>query len=258
MKPLIHPSERGDLSFGVVLRPADAIQCRMYPAVLVAGLALSAAGAGMQYAGAQKAKSAMNNAQTAELLRQKKYQEEADASFQANLKQSDRATAEAETQAGATRRAAEYQALDRTAAGAEAPMTATATGGANSAAGAVKRTAATVSATNNAWSRLVSDARAKLGGADDWQLSQNTRNTRTNQDLALTSSKARGSAAVLPYEMNAASQQGDSLKAWGSLVGALGSAVGMAGATAPVAAGQSAWSAVNWTPATAANIGALA
>lgn len=229
-----------------------------YPVALVAGIALSAAGAGMQAAGAQKAKGAMNDAQTAELLRQKKYQQEADASFQANLKKSDRGTAEAETQAGADRRAAEYQALDRTATGTEAPMTATATGTANSAAGAAKRAAGTVSATNNAWSRLVSNARAKLGGADDWQLSQTTRNTRTNQDLAITSSNARGSAAVLPYEMDAASHKGDTLKAWGSLASALGSAVGMYGATAPVAAGQSAWSAVNWTPAAASSIGAIA
>ena len=214
----------------------------MYPAIL-AGLALSAAGTGMQMAASSKAKGAMNDAQNAELLRQRGYQEQADASFQQNLAKSKRDTADTEQQAGADRRTAEYGKIAATGAGVAAPITQTTSGNAtpNSAAGAAARNKSTVTATGNAWSKLVGNARAKLGGGDDWQLNQSIRNTRANQDLAITAGNARASANILPVEMNAASHEGDALKGWGQLVGALGAVTGMAGSVAgaaPVAGGN--------------------
>lgn len=205
-----------------------------YPIALVAGLALSAAGTGMQMAGASKARSAMNETQSAELLRQRKFKGDADAAFQQNLDKSKRDTAETEQTAGANRRTNEYSKLEATGAGVAAPIATTASGSANpnSAAGAASRNRSVVKASGNAWSKLVDSARARLGGGDDWQLEQAIRNNRTGQDLAITSSNARSSAAILPYEMQAASHEGDALKGWGQLVGALGAVTGMAGATA--------------------------
>ena len=71
---------------------------------MVAALALTGAGMGLQAAGDAKSKRAMNDAQNAELLRQKGYQQEADTAFQGNLKKSGRDTADTETQQGAARR----------------------------------------------------------------------------------------------------------------------------------------------------------
>jgi hypothetical protein len=209
----------------------------VYPVALVAGLALSAAGTGLSMAGDAKSKSAMNDAQNAELLRQKGYQQEADAAFQGNLKKSGRDTADTETEQGATRRMAEFNRVNA-AAGTSAPLASERAGG-SSAAGAAARTAATTQASNSAWSKLTGDARAKLGGADDWELNQGIRNNRAGQDLGIASSKARGSAAVLPVEMVAAQHKGDALRGWGQLASALGSVAGMYGATTAVsAAGQ--------------------
>ena len=215
-----------------------------YPVALVAGLALSAAGTGMQMAGASKAKGAMNDAQTAELLRQRGYQKEADAAFQQNLATSKRDTADTEQQAGAERRKAEYGKIAATGAGVAAPIQQASAGNAtpNSAAGAAARNKATVTASSNAWSKLVGDARAKLGGGDDWQLNQGIRNTRTNQDLAIASGNARSSANILPAEMQDASHAGDGLKGWGQLVGALGAVTGAYGATAAGAGASAAGS----------------
>ncbi len=234
-----HPSERTDPSLREGCNALQATRCHVYPVALVAGLALSAAGAGMQMAGNAKAKSAMDNAQTAELLRQRGHQQEADAAFQQNVARSDRATAEAEQAAGADRRIGETAAIDQTGAGVPAPITAQESGSAtpNSAAAAAKRSAATTRAAGSAWSNLVGAAKARLAGGDDWQLEQGIANQRTNQDLAITSSKARGSAAILPYEMNEASHKGDSLRGWGQLVSALGAVTGGYAATAGSAAG---------------------
>lgn len=236
-----------------------------YPIALAAGLALSAAGAGMQMAGNARSKSAMNDAQNAELLRQKKFQQEADASFQQNVERSRRTTAEAEQEAGADRRLAEAAALELTGAGMAAPITAPASGSANpnSAAAAAQRSATATRAAGSAWSRLVGNAKARLGGGDDWQLAQAIGNNRTNLDLGITANQARGSAALLPYEMEEAQHRGDALRGWGQLVGALGAVTGAYGATAGAGAAAAApsasgWSAINWTPEMAASFGAIA
>ena len=236
---MIHPSERQDPMLNSAGNALCATRCYVYPVALVAGLALSAAGTGMAMAGDAKSKREMNDAQTAELMRQKGYQGEADAAFKQNLAKSGRDTVDTETQQGTTRRLGAYQRVESNTA--TAPMASERAGG-SSAAGAAARTAATTQASSNAWSKLVGDARAKLGGADDWGLEQGIRNNRTNQDLGIASSKARGSAAVLPVEMTAAHHKGDALRGWGQLASALGSAVGMYGATMPAAAAGSAGS----------------
>ena len=202
-----------------------------YPIALVAALALSAAGTGMQMAGAKKARDKMDDTRRAEMLRQKGYQRDADAAYEANRSKADRGTAEAEMAAGAQRREQEYQAVGQNTLGVAAPMATPAAG--NQTAGAASRMAANVQATGNAWTNMVNSARAKLGGSDDWELNQAIRNQRANEGIGIASSHARSSANLLPGEMQDASRAGDKLAGWGQLVSALGSVTGMYGAVAP-------------------------
>lgn len=210
-----------------------------YP-LLLAAVAATAAGTGMQMAGAAQSRSAMNQAQAAEMARQKRYQQQADASFQQSLKGADRGTADAQMTAGAERRTAAYDKLAAVPVGQPLPTRPpTALPTATGTAAAAARTRANATATANAWSKLVGGAQARLGGADDWQLEQGIKNTGTNRDLAIIGSNARGSANILPLEMEQASHAGDGLAGWGQVLSALGSVAGLAGATAP-AAGASA------------------
>lgn len=205
-----------------------------YPLMLAAAAA-TAAGTGMQMAGAAQARGAMNDARAAELSRQKRYQDEASAEFSKSLKKSDRATADEQMQAGADRRSAAYQALAASPVGQPLPTRPGSDGAVTDTgtAGAAARTKANATATANAWSRLVGGAQARLGGGEDWQLEQGIKNAEANRNLAITSSNARGSANILPWEMEEASHAGDGLKGWGQLVSALGSVAGIGAATAP-------------------------
>lgn len=209
-----------------------------YPVALVAGLALSAAGTGMQLAGASKARREMQSKQDAEAARQRRYDEQAQATYQQSLEKSDRATADTETAGGAQRRQQAYANIQaHQAAGGMAQPRVTTTGSTGAAAA---RTNANVRSAGNAWSRLVGGAQSRLGGADDWGLQQQIRNRRAAQDLALTGSNARRSASLLNNEMAIASHAGDGLNAWGKLTGALGSLAGAYAAVTPAAAGGSA------------------
>lgn len=207
-----------------------------YPVALVAGLALSAAGTGMQMAGASRARREMQGAQDAEAARQRRYDEQAQATYAQSLAKSDRGTAEAETATGAQRRERAYaNVAAHQAAGGLAQPQVTRTGTAGAAAA---RTGATVRSAGNAWSRLVGGAQARLGGADDWGLQQQIRNRRASEDLAITGSNARRSAGLLGNEMQVARHAGDGLRAWGQLTSALGSLAGASAAVTPQAAAQ--------------------
>lgn len=235
-----------------------------YPILLAAAAALSAAGAGMGMAGQAKANREMDARQNAELLRQRGYQEEADATFNQSLDKSDRPQADEAIDAGAAQRQAAYTNLRN------ATYSLTTTPGRNqpvgeTTAGAADRTSASVAATNSAWSKLQGAARAKLGGYQDWGLENDIKDRRANQDLGITSTQARRSANVLPIEMQDASHSGDGLQAWGQLVSALGAvagmgaAVGAGGAAAGAGAGSAGGtSAMNVTPEMMTAWGALA
>lgn len=204
-----------------------------YPILLAAGAAMAAAGAGMGMAGAAESKGAMNEARNAELLRQRGYQEQADKTVQASIGQSTRGVTDKQLAEGEASRNAGYAKVGQVVPGAQSAslpgQNGTVTAG-EAGSGPTARAAATASKTANAWGRLVGGAQAKLGSYQDWGLAQRIKDARANSDLSVTNSFARGSANVLPVEMEAASHTGDELAGWGQLVGALGSATGMAGA----------------------------
>lgn len=201
-----------------------------YPIVLALAAAASAAGTGLQMAGAEQSRRSMQKAQDAETARQKQYQQRAEATFQQSLKKSTpEAAANTMTQA-ATNRTGAYDRLavnsvNLAPAGAQ-PVT--------GSMGAAQRTATATNAAGNAWSRLVGGAQARLGAQDDWGLDQAIKNSRTREDLAITGSQSRASANLLGNEMNIAAHKGDGLNAWGQLAGALGSLAGAYAATTPV------------------------
>lgn len=231
-----------------------------YPILLAVAAAATAAGTGLSMAGDAKSKNQAEQMRDAELLRQRGYQKEADATFNNSLKKSDVTGAQQTIDTGAADRQNAYNNLQN----ATQPLTTTP--GRNQpvgaeAAGAGARTSASQQATNAAWSNLQGAARAKLGGYQDWGLQSNIKDRRAGQDLGITASKARMSANVLPLEMADAARAGDSLRAWGSLASALGTVAGMAGAVGMGAAGAAAPaadSAVNWTPEMAASFGGMA
>ena len=225
-----------------------------YPVLLALGAAAAAAGTGMQMAAASEDRAAMAAAQQAELARQKGYQSEADATFKKSLKESAPESAAGQLDKAAADRAAHYQEIESSTIGTPLPTrpsgnTVVGQPGTNGGS-ATARASADAARTASAWSDLGNAAQSRLGSYGDWGLTQSIKNARANQDLAITSNLARGSAEVLPYEMQAAQHKGDALASWGSLVSALGSVAGMAGVTTPVTAAEAA-------AGTAAGAGAL-
>jgi len=203
----------------------------LYP-LLLAGLAASAAGTGMQMAGARKSRKAMEATRAAELARQKKYQEQAGKTFEASLSKSTRANADAAMAEGANRRTSAY---DRIAAGNQPTALNQVTTNRTVLPGPT-----TANRSAEAWSQLVGGNQAKLGGTADWQLGQGIKDTRASQDLAVISDNARGSARILPSELEAASHKGDSLSGWGQLLQAAGAVAGMAAPAGSAGGGLSA------------------
>lgn len=70
------------------------------------------------------------------------------------------------------------------------------------------------------------NARAKLGGYQDWQMQNAIRDLHEQQEQNQIGNFASGTAKLLPLELQQASHAGDSLNAIGSLVGSLGSLAG--------------------------------
>lgn len=215
----------------------EGIREEIYPVLMAVAAAAAAAGTGLSIAGQAESQNAISRARNAELLRQQQYQKTASGVFNTSLEQSAPKSAKAQLDAGAADRQAEMAKLAQQpgvapSARDKGTLTATSPG----ADGAAARTEANVTATNNAWSNIVGQAQAKLGGYQDWDVAQGIKNARANQRLALVGNEAAGSANVLPIELEVASHKGDSLEGWGQLVSALGMVAG-AGAGAAGAAG---------------------
>lgn len=212
-----------------------------YPILLAVGAALAAAGTGMSIAGNEQAKAAMERAQAAEGRRQKKYQQEAQGALSQSIDQSTRGVADKQLAEGEAARLKAYAEAGKT------PLQALPTGTSGNAvvgnkSNPIADARARAAATANAWNQLASKAQARMGSYEDWGLKQGVKNARANQNLGIVSSLARGSANVLPIEIQDAAHSGDELSGWGQLVSALGMVAGAgAGAfAAPAAAGSSA------------------
>jgi hypothetical protein len=197
------------------------------PLALV-GAGLAVAGTSLSIAGQQEAKSAMAKTRAAENAQQQGLQQQANAITTNSIAKSTPQVANDQLTAGAAARTNLTQALQSAAvpiAQANAP-----TGGGSGRAG----TAGT------AWSNLVAGNQAKAGSYQDWETQQSIKNAQASQKLGILNNFSQGDASLMPIEMQVASQKGDKLSGWGSLISALGAVTGMAGAASAGMAGGSA------------------
>ena len=178
------------------------------------GLAAGAVGTGLSIAGNAQSQSAMNKVRADAAAKQAAIQQQANNITSASIAASGPQSAATDTAAGTANREAVYNQLkDATAPIAQANPT----GGAGSARSA---------AAGNVWGNLVANNTAKAGSYQDWETNQNIKNVNAAQKLGILSNFSQGDASILPVEMQVASQAGDKLSGWGSIVSGLGSALG--------------------------------
>ena len=204
-------------------------------AILVSSIAATAASAGMGVAAQEQAAGAQRSAANAELMRQREYQDKAQAVANQSLQDSTRDVADEQIQAGTNQRLAAYQRVGGLAAPAAASPNQFATQP-NSQAARAAESASSAKQLAAAWNKIVAPSQARSGGYGDWGLKQDQKNTRANEQIAMQGNAAHGSELVSRYELQQAGHAGDTTAGIGSALGALGSVGGMYAATrrAPV------------------------
>jgi hypothetical protein len=193
-----------------------------YP-LIIAGLAMSAAGAGVQIAGAEESRKAMNSAVDESLARQQQFSQQGRSVFEKSLTGSTPQTAQDQMAEGRDRALNEYQSLQAK----------SLTGETSAVPFESNQSATNVDKGRTGLSNL---AQASLQGYSEWDLQRAIKNLTAEGQLGLISNNARNVASMLPYQVQAASHAGDSLSGIGSLLGTAGGLVGMFGALAPAAA----------------------
>ena len=227
-------------------------------------LGASAAGTGLSIAGNEASQSAMNAARANEVNQQAALQKQSNAIFQNSLAQSTPQTAQQQMQQGQAARTNAWQGLqDATTPVASALPTTTSgsttgsstTGGGTSTGAAGTPTSgasARAASAGNSWNTLLANAAAREGSYGDWQNQQAIKNANAAQQLGVVNNFSQGDAALLPTELQVASQAGDSLSGWGNIVSSLGSLAGYAnksgifGGTTPAVTPADAASVSNW------------
>lgn len=191
-----------------------------------ASIALTAAGTAAQAAAANKSQKAMTGAREAERIRQKGYQEQADASLGKSVAGASRGEQDsAEANALAERLAASDAAV----AGVREPVEAT---GKNLAG---DQTANTIIDAEKAaqgqkalgYAGQQGAAKAKLLSFNDLNFGNAINNARAAQEQARLANFAKGSSDVLGVELEAASKKGAGLKTLGSLLSTAGMVTGL-------------------------------
>lgn len=174
------------------------------------GLALTSTA--LSIAGNAKEQAAINAARSNEVAAQAGLQQRSNAIANQSIAKSTAPVARGQIDAGAAQRTALYNVLQK----ASVPIAA-----ANPVSGAGSARSA---GTGTAWSNLVAGNQAQAGGYSDWENQQNIKNADASQKLGIINSFSRGTAGLLPIQLQVAGQAGDQLSGWGSIVGALGSA----------------------------------
>ncbi len=80
-----------------------------------------------------------------------------------------------------------------------------------------------------AWNNLNANAKATEGSYQDWNTAQAIKNADASRNLATINNFAGANASLLPTELGVATEAGDQLSGWGSIVTALGNISGAAG-----------------------------
>jgi hypothetical protein len=175
-------------------------------------LGLAGAGAGLGYAGEQQSKNAMNNSINAELGRQQGFTKQAQGVFNQSLGQSTPQAAQQQIGQGT------QQALQTIGRAQNVP-----------AAFSMPSFGATNTGQQQAKMDLSNQASAGMQGYGEYTLDQALKDMQARSQLGVISNEAASSAAVNPYEIQAASQRGAPLQAAGSLLGTLGTLGGIYG-----------------------------
>ncbi len=189
-------------------------------------LSLTAAGSAAQAAGARRAAKAMEGARVAESIRQKGFQDEANKVVDESLGKSGKSSTEAGMKA-----AAEARAADAAAATAEVRKPIEATGenlAGDTAGNKVMATESDLQAARNlGYAGQQGAAKSNLLSFNDVTFQNAINNIRAGQQLNTVGNFMRGSAGVLPVELEAASRKGDNLKTLGTVLSTAGTVVGM-------------------------------
>jgi hypothetical protein len=205
--------------------------------LLAVGLLGGAVGTGLEVAGNIADKNAINSAEASTYGTLNQDQQKATAVMQQQEANQGAGVANNDIQSGAAQRNALSQVLQQAAQPASGtPLPA------STADTAVRGATARTGNAGNAWSNIVNKAQDVQGGYGDWQTALNLGNQNTNQQLGVINTEARGTAGLLPLEVQAASHAGDALSGWGSIVSALGQVASLGAATgafAPAAAAGS-------------------
>lgn len=196
---------------------------------LAAGLALSAAGAGVNSmesnSNERRQIEARNSAAEAEMLRQRRFADESQGTFRRSVdEQGPGADATRRTEAQGTRR--EFMAANAApATNTGAPIAASAPPVVQSEIG--RKVGQAIKGAARGGDRL-----ANLSGYDDAALGGRFAMARANSELADTSSKAAGSAALLPLDLAAAENNSyREPSGIGDLLGLVGKGLTLGGAT---------------------------
>jgi hypothetical protein len=200
---------------------------------VTASIVATIAGSAAQAAGQAKARKAMEGAQVAERVRQKGFQDQSQSAFSESLAHANpQDQANAQGKAEGERKAA----YDAATAEARAPLEATGRNlaGSQDANRILSSESAARSAQARGYAGQQGAAKAALQGFGDTQLGNALYNARQMQNQGTIGNFMQGSAAVLPYEVDAASHRGDSLKSLGDLLS-------MGGAIAGLGAGAGWW-----------------
>lgn len=176
----------------------------------LAGLALSAAGAGTQAVASSNENNAMNNAIGAELARQNQFSNQAKGVFNQSLGQSGVPAANQQIQQGAQQSLGTLASLPSAAFSLPQGIGATNTGnnaGAN---------------TQNALNVNSNQANAGLQGYSNYGLQQYLKDLQAKNSLGVINNNAQGWANILPYQLQNAATSQQGLTDIGSLLGAVG------------------------------------
>ena len=208
-----------------------------WPALI--GLAVSAAGTGMQIAASKKEQSAMESKAQEELSRQQRYQKEAGGEFQKSLAESGEPQYQKQAAQGSQKLSDAYTNVKNI------PLTLPAATASSPSAQIVEdRGTQALNKTSDA-------ARAQLGGVNEFQIQQMIKNLRAQQQLGVIATNARMSQGVEPLELQAAGRSAEGLRGVGSLASTLGGLMSIYSAGLPASSSSAATGAAATTAASA-------
>ena len=203
-------------------------------------MALTAAGTAASAAGQKRAQKAMDGAREAERIRQKGFEDQSTAVLEGSMTNADKANQDQYEAGALSKRKSDAEAAT---ADVRAPIEASGQNLAGDQSANVlidtERAAQGAKALN--FANLQGGAKAKILSFSDLNFNNAINNARALQDQGLIANSARGSAALLPGDLEAASRKGQSLRTLGTLLQAAGTVTGIGagagwwGASAPAA-----------------------